>query len=94
MATNHLPSSQRSLIGKIGANTRWAKMTKDERRAATAAATKGREKSWERQADPEGRMTPAELIEAVARLKKAHYSLMALRSAQARASRKAARSAE
>lgn len=90
MAANHLPTSQRSLIGKAGIYTRWAKTTAEERRAATAAATEGRKKSWERQADPDGRMTPDELADAVERLKKAHYSLMALRSAQARTARRVA----
>jgi hypothetical protein len=90
MAANHLPPAQRSLVGKAGAYTRWARMTKDERRAATAAATRGREKSWERKADPDGRMTPDELADAVTRLKKAHYARMQLASAQARTGRKAA----
>ncbi|GAA2696326.1 hypothetical protein [Actinoplanes palleronii] len=90
MAANHLPPAQRSLVGSIAANTRWAQTTRAERQAATAAATEGRKKSWEQKADPEGRMTPDELAEAVTRLKKAHYSLMALRSAQARSGRRAA----
>jgi hypothetical protein len=88
--TGHLPPAQRSLISSIAANTRFAGMTADERRAATAPATEARRKSWEQKADPDGRMTPDELADAVARLKRAHYSLMALRSAQARSSRRAA----
>jgi hypothetical protein len=90
MAANRLSPAHRSLVGKVAANTRWAQTTKDERRAATAPATEGRRRSWERKADPEGRMTPEELADAVERLKKAHYSRMALASAQARSSRKAA----
>lgn len=90
MAANHLPSSQRTLVGRAGAYTRWAGMTAEERKAATAPATRGREKSWERKADPEGRMTPEELADAVTRLKKAHYARMQLASAQARSGRKAA----
>jgi hypothetical protein len=89
MAANHLPPAHRSLVGRAGAYTRWATTTADERRAATAAATEGRKKSWERQADPDGRMTPDELADAVARLKKAHYARMQLASAQARTSRRA-----
>lgn len=90
MAANHLSPAHRSLVGKVAAHTRWAQTTRDERRAATAAATKGREASWARKADPEGRMTPEELAEAVARMKSAHYARMALASAKARSSRKAA----
>jgi hypothetical protein len=89
MAANHLSTKHRSLIGKAVAFTRWAGTTKDERRAATSAATKGREASWARKADPEGRMTPEELAEAVERMKKAHYARMQLASAQARTGRKA-----
>jgi hypothetical protein len=84
MAANRLLPAERSLVGQVAAHTRWAQTTRDERRAATAAATEGRKRSWEKKADPEGRMTPDELAEAVGRLKKAHYALMALRSAQAR----------
>jgi hypothetical protein len=90
MAANHLSPKHRSLVGKTAAYTRWAGTTKDERRAATAAATEGRRKSWERKADPEGRMTPEELADAVDRLKKAHYARMQLASAQARTARRAA----
>jgi hypothetical protein len=90
MSTAHLPAAHRSLIASVAANTRWARTTVDERRAATAAATEGRRKSWELKADPDGRMTPGELADAVARLKTAHYRLMALRSAQARSSRRPA----
>ncbi|MEV6297812.1 hypothetical protein AB0M02_00225 [Actinoplanes sp. NPDC051861] len=61
----------------------------EARRAATAAATAGHRRKWERQADPDGVLPPDELEAAVDRLKKAHYALMALRSAQARAARKA-----
>jgi hypothetical protein len=90
MGTNHLPPKHRSLIGKVGANIRWAKTTKDERRAATAPATAAREAGWARKADPEGRMTAAELADAVDRLKKAHYARMQLASARARIARRRA----
>ncbi|GIE46402.1 hypothetical protein [Actinoplanes lobatus] len=88
--TGHLPPGQRKLIASIAANTRFAGMTADDRRAATAPAREARKKSWERKADPEGRMTPDELADAVVRLKKAHYARMQLASAQARTGRKAA----
>ena len=80
-----MPAAQRSLIASIAANTRWSRVNSPEaRRAATAAATAGRRAAWKRQADPDGVLPPAELAAAVERLKKAHYRLMALRSAQAR----------
>lgn len=88
MSTSSLPASQRSLIASIAANSRWAKTSAEDRRAATAAASRGRQRSWEQQADPGGVLSPADLAAAVARLKTAHYRRMALRSAQARAGRK------
>jgi hypothetical protein len=88
--TGHLPPAHRSPIASVASNTRWARTTAADRRAATAPATEARRRSWEQKADPDGRMTPVELADAVARLKTAHYRLMALRSAQARTARKAA----
>lgn len=83
-----LSPSQRSLAGAIGSLTRWSRITSPEaRRAATAAAQAGRRRAWERKADPDGVLPPAELDLAVERLKKAHMQTMALKSAQKRAVR-------
>lgn len=90
MPTTNLPASQRSLIASVAANTRWSRVNSPAaRRAATAAATAARRSKWEKQADPDGVLPPEELEAAVSRLKSAHFSRMALRSAQARAGRKA-----
>lgn len=43
---------------------------------------------WERRADPDGVLPPAELDAAVERVKRAHFQLMALRSAQARSGKR------
>lgn len=91
MPTTNLPASQRSLIASVAANTRWSRVNSPEaRRAATEAARAARRSKWEQQADPDGVLSPGELEAAVARLKTAHYRRMQLRSAQARAGRKAA----
>lgn len=88
MSTANLPAAHRSLIASRASLTRWAGVNSPEaRRAATAPATAGRHRKWERQADPDGVLPPDELAAAVARLKQAHFRLMALRSAQARAAR-------
>ncbi|WP_106316700.1 hypothetical protein [Actinoplanes italicus] len=60
-----------------------------ERRQATEKASKGQRRKWEQQVDPDGVLSPEELAAGVERLKKAHFALMSLRSAQARAARKA-----
>ena len=89
MSLAGLPAAQRKLIAARAANTRWAGVNSPEaRRAATAAATAGRRRKWEQQADPDGVLPPDELDAAVERLKKAHFKLLALRSSQARAARR------
>lgn len=89
MSTANLPPAHRSLIASHASLTRWAGVNSPEaRRAATAPATAGRRRKWELQADPDGVLPPDELDAAVDRLKKAHFRLMALRSAQARAGRR------
>lgn len=83
-----LSPAQRKLAGTIGAHTRWSRAnTPEARRAGTEAARAGRQRSWERQADPDGTLSPAELAAAVDRLKKAHQASMTLASAQARSGR-------
>ncbi len=85
MPTTNLPAAQRSLIASVASNTRWSKVNSPEdRREATAPARAGRERAWELKADPDGVLPPAELAAAVARLKRAHFSRMALASARAR----------
>jgi len=80
-----VPASQRVLIAGIGGLTRWSKVNSpEERRDATAPARRGLEAKWAREADPEGVLPPDELEAAVARLRKAHYLAMSLKSAQTR----------
>lgn len=72
--------SELSLLGKLGAHTKWANVT--DRTAATAPARRALEQRFLDQAD--GDPVRAEHI------KKAYYTRLALKSAQARAKRKAA----
>lgn len=82
----HLPPAQRSLAAAVGSLTNWSRKTSPAaREAAMAPVQIGLARSWERKADPEGVLPPDELALAVARIKKAHYRLMALKSAQKRA---------
>lgn len=83
-----LSPAQRQLAASIGGLTNWSRKTSPEaRRAATAPARAARQRSWERQADPDGVLPADELAAAVARLKTAHFRRMALASAQKRAAR-------
>jgi hypothetical protein len=79
--------NERSLIGSLAAHTKWAGC--DDRAAATAAARKAFNDQFERLVDPDGTLDPAERATRAVSAKKAHFSQMALRSAQARRARKA-----
>ncbi len=72
-------SSAASLLGRIGANTKWANTT--DRTAATAPARAALEQKFLDQAD-------GDPVRA-ANLRKAHYQRLALKSVQARRARKA-----
>lgn len=86
-----LPPAQRALAASIGSLTNWSRHTSPEaRREATAPARAGRRRKLEQQVDPDGKLPPAELEAAVARLRRAQYMEMALKSAQVRAARRSA----
>lgn len=86
-----LNPAQRSLAASIGSLTNWSRRTSPEaRRAGTATARATRQANLERQADPDGALSPEELAAAVTRLKTAHYRRMALASAKKRARKEAA----
>lgn len=74
--------SDRALIARIAAHTRWA--GEADRAAATAPARKGLEAKWAAQVDPDGVLAPDELERRVQNLRQAHMQRMALASARAR----------
>ncbi len=79
--------AQRELAAAIGSLTRWSRVHGHEARARELApANNGRTRKLERQACEEaGReLPPAELAEAVDRLRRAHYRRMALASSRSR----------
>lgn len=71
-----------SLAGRIAANTRWAK--EPDRYAATAPAREGMAAKFEREADPDGVLPPAERARRAESLRKAYFARLGLRSAQSR----------
>jgi hypothetical protein len=74
--------SERTIIGQIGAETKWA--LEPDRTAATAAARTAALARFEQQVDPDGVLDPADRAERAARLQRAHMKRLALKSAQAR----------
>jgi hypothetical protein len=79
-------ASMRSLRGRIGAYTRWANT--EDRYAATQAMRDGFYAKFEREVDPEGKLSPQERAKRAEWARKAYYQRLALKSAQARRRRK------
>lgn len=79
---------QRSLRSRIGAHSKWSRC--DDRSAATASARKAFADRWEKQVDPDGVLPASERARRAEHAKKAYFQLLAMKSAQARARRKAA----
>lgn len=74
-----------SLRHQIAANESWARTT--DRSARTRAAREGLDARFEREvdeADPEGLMSPADRVKAIANRRRAYYQRLALKSAEAR----------
>jgi hypothetical protein len=75
-------ANERALIGRLAAYERWAQTS--DRAAATAAARKAFADRFERQVDPDGVLPPAERARRAESARKAYFSRLALKSAQAR----------
>lgn len=81
-------ASDRVLIARLAAHTRWARETNPAE--ATSAARRGLDAKWEREVDPTGELPPEERARRAAHLRQAHMQRMALISAQKRRQRKEA----
>ncbi|MEV0425397.1 hypothetical protein [Micromonospora sp. NPDC050495] len=89
MASNH--PGDAAQIARLAAHVKWAQCP--DRAAATAAARQAFHDRWEQLVDPDGKLDPAERAKRAASAKSAHYARMALRSAQTRRAKAAARKA-
>ncbi|AYF78010.1 hypothetical protein D7D52_34050 [Nocardia yunnanensis] len=74
--------NDRVLQARIAAHASWAKT--DDRAARTAKARKAMESKFEKQVDPGGVLPPDERARRAEHARKAHYTRLALKSAQAR----------
>ena len=81
-----LTPSERVLRARIGGHSKWAKTS--DRTAATATARQAFLNRFEKQVDPDGVLDPAERARRAESARKAHFTRLALRSAQARRARK------
>jgi hypothetical protein len=77
-----LPRSERILRSRIGAHASWAGTA--DRSARTAPARKALNDKFDREVDPDGQLTPAERARRAESARKAYFTRLALKSAQAR----------
>jgi hypothetical protein len=77
----------RAVIARIASAERWARTS--DRTAATEPARRGLRAKFEREADPEGTLDPAERVRRADALLTAHMLRLARASAKARSSRQA-----
>src|SRR5690606_34011712 len=81
-----------SQIARLAVHVRWAAC--EDRTAATAAARAAFAARFEREVDPEGKLPPAERARRAQLAKSAFYRRLALKSAQVRRARAAAKRSE
>lgn len=81
--------NERALRARLAAHTRWA--LEPDPAAATAKARQVFMDRFEREVDPDGDMDPVERARRAKSARKAHFTRLALKSAQARRRAKQAR---
>jgi hypothetical protein len=84
MASNN--PADRTTIARLGAHRKWAQCADPQ--AATAAARKAAGDRFEREVDPDGKLDPTERARRAESARKAYFTQLALKSAQARRTRK------
>jgi hypothetical protein len=75
-------TADRSLIARLAAHESWANTADPS--ARTAPARRAMLDRFERQVDPDGVLSPAERARRAGHARKAYFTRLALRSAQAR----------
>ncbi len=75
-------TADRSLIARLAAHESWARTT--DPGARTEPARRALLDRFEREVDPEGTLPPEERARRAAHARKAYFTRLALRSAQAR----------
>jgi len=87
MANSQMNPSERALRARLAAH---AMHGRNDARATTAKARAAFLARFERQADPEGRLPPAERQRRAQQLRRAYFARLALASAKARRARRRA----
>lgn len=94
MAQPKLPPELRRAQNSINVYRSWQELGPRERRARTHAGRQKFEERFEKQVDPDGVLDPVERAKRAAVAKQMYFKELAIRSAKARARRKAAAEAE
>lgn len=87
MSANRLTTAQRQLNGRAGAYESWARTT--DPAARTAPGRKANLDRFDREVDPNNELTQQERAKRAEYARKAYYTRLALKSAQARRRRQA-----
>lgn len=74
--------TERSMRARLASHTSWART--EDRSARTAPARRAFDERFERQVDPGGVLDPAERARRAESARSAHFTRMALKSAQSR----------
>ena len=82
-----MEDTYRSTLAQLGAHSKWARC--EDRTKATEPARQALQRKFEREVDPDGKLPPDELAIRAEHARKAYYTRLALKSAQARSQRKA-----
>jgi hypothetical protein len=77
-----LTPSERSLRGALGAHISWAHT--EDRTARTAPARNAFNDRFEREVDPDGKLSPSERARRAESARRAYFTRLALQSAKAR----------
>jgi hypothetical protein len=84
-----LSASERSLQARMAASAKHAKTDGQEATAAARAASPGSDQYWIDRVDPKRELTRTERVKRARNAKREHFTRMALKSAKARAARRA-----
>lgn len=77
-------ASQHALNGKLGAHLRWGRSSRADRERQGAALADGLRARFEREADPDGVLSPEERADRAEHLRRAHLLRASQAAAEAR----------
>ena len=82
MPANRLTTAQRQLAGRAGAYESWSRTTNPAKR--TEPGRRAADQRFEREVDPHNELSPTERAKRAEFARKAYFTRLAIKSAQAR----------